>query len=62
MWANPLAFFGLGTTELAIIAIVALLLFGPMFARRLPGMMRGLGQGLMELRKGVRELEEPDDE
>ena len=41
---------GLGTQEIVLIAVVILLLFG---ARRIPELMRGLGEGIRELRKGV---------
>jgi len=46
----------IGTTELMLIAGIALLLFG---GKKLPEMMRGLGQGVSEFKKGTREIEEP---
>lgn len=46
----------IGTTELMLIAGIALLLFG---GKKLPEMMRGLGQGVSEFRKGTREITEP---
>lgn len=42
----------LGTTELLLIGGIALLLFG---GKKLPEMMRGLGQGVREFKKGVNE-------
>ena len=47
--------FGIGTTELIILAGIALLLFGT----RLPKVMRSLGEGLVEFKRGVQGL--PDD-
>ncbi len=47
-----LAFGMPGTWELCVIALVALLLFGS----RLPKIARGLGQSVVELRKGFREV------
>ena len=41
-----------GATELLIILILVLLLFG---ARKVPEMARGLGQGLHEYRRALRE-------
>lgn len=43
---------GLGYTELIIIAIVAVLLFG----KRLPELGRTLGKGLVSFRKGMNEM------
>lgn len=46
----------IGTTELMLIAGIALLLFG---GKKLPEMMRGLGQGVQEFKKGASEVTEP---
>ena len=40
--------FGLGTTELLLILLVVVILFG---ARRIPELMRGLGSGIKEFKK-----------
>lgn len=45
----------IGTTELLIIALIALLLFG---GKKLPELMRGLGQGVKEFKKASREVED----
>ena len=45
----------IGTTELLLIGGVALLLFG---GKKLPEMMRGLGQGVREFKKRVNENKE----
>lgn len=42
-----------------LIAGIALLLFG---GKKLPEMMRGLGKGISEFKKGAREVTEPFDE
>lgn len=39
--------FGLGPTELILIVVVIVLLFG---ARRIPELMRGLGSGIREFK------------
>lgn len=47
--------FGLGWQELLLILIVLLILFG---GKRLPELARGLGSGIKEFKKALRE-EEP---
>ena len=49
----PLAFLGLpGGSEIPILGLVILLLFG---GSKIPQLMRGLGQGIGELKKGLEE-------
>ena len=48
------AMFGLGTTELIIVGAVVLLLFGS----RLPKVMRSLGEGIVEFKRGVHGIED----
>ena len=52
--APLLAFFTLGTTEAIVVCVIALLLFGP----RLPQVMRSLGKGIVEFKKGIRDTED----
>ncbi len=47
-----------GPWELVIVALIALLLFG----NRLPSVMRSMGRGITEFKKGIREGEESVDE
>ena len=49
----------IGTTELLLIAGIALLLFG---GKKLPEMMRGMGRGISEFKKGAKEVTEPFEE
>ena len=52
---SPLfAIFGLGHMELLIVAAVILLLFG----HRLPSMMRSLGSGITQFKRGMHETVE----
>jgi len=46
--------FGVGTQEILIILVVVLLLFG---GKRLPEMARGVGKGLGEFRRAVRDVQ-----
>ena len=47
----------IGTTELIIIALLALLLFG---GKKLPELMRGLGTGVKNFKDGMNGLTETD--
>ena len=49
-----LGFMGLGTVELLVVSGVILLLFGS----RLPKVMRSLGQGIVEFKRGVQGIED----
>jgi sec-independent protein translocase protein TatA len=44
----------IGNTEAIIILIIALLVFGS----RLPSVMRSLGRGVVEFKRGLREVED----
>jgi sec-independent protein translocase protein TatA len=54
-----MTFLMIGTTELLLISGVALLLFG---GKKLPEMMRGLGQGVKEFKKGMKDEPEGKEE
>ena len=45
--------FGMGGTELLVVFVVILLVFGP---SQIPKMARGLGQAMREFRKAQREI------
>jgi sec-independent protein translocase protein TatA len=47
-------FSGIGFTELLVIFLVVLILFG---ARRIPDIAQGLGKGIREFKKAVREVQ-----
>jgi len=50
-----LAYFGMpGPLEIFVIALIVLLLFG----NRLPGVMRSLGSGIVEFKKGIKGIED----
>lgn len=48
----------IGTTELLLIGGVALLFFG---GKKLPEMMRGLGQGVRQFKEGMKDITDPED-
>ncbi len=54
MNAALFAVFGLGPTELVVVGLVVLLLFGS----RLPSVMRNMGKGITEFKKGMNEIDE----
>ena len=47
----------LGVPELVIIFLIIMVLFG---ASRLPQMGRGIGEGIRNFKKGMKEAEEPE--
>jgi sec-independent protein translocase protein TatA len=50
MFDMILLLFGLGTTEIILIVLVVLLLFG---GRKIPELMKGLGKGIKSFKEGV---------
>ena len=53
---HQLLFLGsLGGQEIIIIALVILLLFG---GKKIPELMRGLGKGVSQFKKGMKDIEE----
>jgi sec-independent protein translocase protein TatA len=60
MYAAPalVAFMGIGPTELIIVAVIVLLLFG----NRLPSVMRSLGRGVIEFKKGVQGIDDESED
>lgn len=48
----------IGTSELLLIVLLALLLFG---GKKLPEMMRGLGQGVKSFKQGMNEVQKAAD-
>jgi len=55
MTMGVLLIFGLGATELLLIALVVLLLFG---GKKIPELMRGLGKGVRTFKEGVDGMDE----
>ena len=52
-----LAVFGLGPTELIVILVILLVLFG---GSKLPSLAKGLGQSVKEFKKATKEAEEEE--
>ena len=55
--SSPVLAWALGGWEVALIALVALLLFGT----RLPSVARSMGRGITEFKKGLSDPPEGDD-
>lgn len=55
----PMFAWTLGPTEIGVILLLILILFG---AKRLPELARSLGQGVKEFRKAVKEIGEDSDD
>ena len=53
----PVLLFGIGATELLLIILVFVLLFG---SKKIPEIARGLGRSMSEFKKGMREGEEEE--
>ena len=51
--------FTMGGTEWLLIALVVLLLFG---GKKIPELMKGLGRGISEFKKGKKEIEKDLDD
>jgi len=53
---NQLLFLGnLGGPEIIVIALIILLLFG---GKKIPELMRGLGKGVSQFKKGMNDIEQ----
>jgi sec-independent protein translocase protein TatA len=52
MFGSQLLFFNLGPTELLVIALVVLLLFG---GKKIPELMKGMGKGVKSFKEGMNE-------
>ena len=50
-----LLIFGLGTTEIILIALVVLLLFG---GKKIPELMHGIGKGIKSFKDGTQGIDE----
>lgn len=50
-----LAFMGLGGQEIFLVALFVLLFFG---AKKIPELMRGLGQGINEFKNATKDVKE----
>ncbi len=52
---NMITLWALGTGEIILIALVVLLIFG---GKKIPELMRGLGKGVSQFKKGVKEVDD----
>ena len=58
LFISPLL-FGLGWGEIALIALIVLLLFG---GKKIPELMKGLGKGVKSFKEGMSKVENEVDE
>ncbi len=59
MFSIPIGWFGIpGGFEWIIILVIALLIFG----KRLPGTMKSIGKGIVEFKKGLKDVKDEVDE
>jgi sec-independent protein translocase protein TatA len=49
--------FGLGMTEILVIALIVLLLFG---GKKIPELMKGLGKGVKRFKDGMKEVDDKE--
>ena len=52
---NMIMLWALGTGEIILIALVVLLIFG---GKKIPELMRGLGKGVSQFKKGIKEVDD----
>ncbi|MEA4985545.1 Sec-independent protein translocase protein TatA [bioreactor metagenome] len=52
---NLITLWALGTGEIILIALVVLLIFG---GKKIPELMRGLGKGVSQFKKGVKDVDD----
>lgn len=58
MFESILLFMNLGPTEILVIALVVLLLFG---GKKIPELMKGLGKGVKSFKEGMNEATNPEE-
>lgn len=54
MITNTLLFLNLGGTEILVIALIVILLFG---GKKIPELMKGIGKGVKSFKQGMTEAE-----
>ena len=52
---TPLIFGSLGTSEILVLALIVLLLFG---GKKIPELMKGIGKGIKSFKQGVSGIED----
>jgi len=56
---NSILLFGFGPTEIIILLVLVVLLFG---GKKIPELMRGVGKGITEFKEGVKEAPKDSDD